>query len=630
MSASDYYNTERSGGGCYTPQQGQSPYPQQPTYHQQQQQQQHHLKYVDSNGGVDGERGLGSTLVGAGTGSYVGHKLGKGTVGTLLGGAVGAVAANTISHKIKGHHGKEHHGHHHGHHGPHGSLYGHAIADLLPVKEASSLDILPVPAVLAAQVAITAITVITVITATIATIATIATTATTATTALPVLDISAVLAVPMDTMGPSKSMDYLSKDISANAPEDGSTNFNRVHSDDNSHPPRANGTSGQINRSTTTGGSAARGRGAGSVRGRGQAASRERGGTPRTVKRLRIQYEDNLDDDDGGEINDTENKKGNNSQKRAPISEPESPPAEVSRRKTSLRDRLIKGEYEPQAIGMRAYNMKKAAAANATRTLPTPVDARKPLSREFLVPIGPRQEVAVTSSQHVNSIMSSNNAVDVRPNTRIAHKSTPIHQLHFPEALLLSIKQKMMKWEAKEHAPSSVFVVARIVESDIVDMHVFTTLREATADALHVMAHEHPEAFASGPNEDDDGNEIKPGKSEPTSAVIQQILTRPDFQQVPMTTDQSNARTSDVEEDSMFVIKTENPEPPPPSRIADPRPDSNSRGELLLRDAPEPIYVFCGEYKIPSFGLKMEARRTDGAAVKVSVHLKNLRKPAHN
>ncbi|KAI0880559.1 uncharacterized protein GGS22DRAFT_174694 [Annulohypoxylon maeteangense] len=85
--------------------------------------------------GEDGERGLGATLIGGGAGGFLGHKLGKGKLGTMLGSAVGAVAANMIEHKFErknsnqshqshqshGSHGSHGHGHgHHSHHGSHG------------------------------------------------------------------------------------------------------------------------------------------------------------------------------------------------------------------------------------------------------------------------------------------------------------------------------------------------------------------------------------------------------------------------------------------------------------------------------------------------------------------------------
>ncbi|KAI0905010.1 hypothetical protein F4823DRAFT_633332 [Ustulina deusta] len=376
-----------------------------------------------------------------------------------------------------------------------------------------------------------------------------------------------------------------------------------------------------------------RGRGAGSLRGRGGG----RGGTSRSAKRARPSRSDDLDDneanEDDEEVDEAPKRRGKKRQKATPITGPKNPPVEIHRRKTSLRDRLIKGDYEPQAVGMRVYNMKKAAAAaaaaaNAAQAPATPASARHP-PREFLTPVEPRQETTTTPAPAANNLASGNTAADNQPNPRIAYKSTPTHQLHFPEALVLALKQNTSKWEAKEHAQSSVFVVARIVESDIADMHVFTSLRDATADALYMIVHEHPEAFALRRDKDDDGKEIKLERSEQASTVIQQITARPAFRQVPKTADQSNANGDGVEEDdSLFVVKTEYPERPRPPRITDPHPDFNGRGELLLRDAPEPTYVFWGRYKICSFGLKMEARRADGAAVKVSVHLKNLRKPA--
>jgi hypothetical protein len=224
----------------------------------------------------------------------------------------------------------------------------------------------------------------------------------------------------------------------------------------------------------------------------------------------------------------------------------------------------------------------------------------------------------------------------------------------------------MRKWEGKQHSGSIVFVVARIVDSDIADMRVFSTLQDATVDALHMMVNEHPEAFALPRTTDDDGNEVKPPKVERATSVIRDIAARPDFMQVPradVVIDRANgnqyvgSRSADNQytssqsagtqhathrntgeqtmgpetdvEDSLFVIKPETPEWPRQSRIAQPQPYLNDRGEMLLGDGPEPIYVFWGRYKISSFCLKMEARRVDGAAIKVSVHLKNLRKPDH-
>lgn len=74
-------------------------------------------------GGVEGDadRGLGATLVGGGAGGFLAHKFGKGTLGTVLGSAVGAIAANALEDRMgKGKkHGKHGHGHHAGGHGQH-------------------------------------------------------------------------------------------------------------------------------------------------------------------------------------------------------------------------------------------------------------------------------------------------------------------------------------------------------------------------------------------------------------------------------------------------------------------------------------------------------------------------------
>ena len=82
-------------------------------------------------GGAEGDadRGLGATLVGGGAGGFLAHKFGKGTLGTVLGSAVGAIAANALEDRMgkgkkHGKHGK--HGHGHGHYGGggHGQNHG--------------------------------------------------------------------------------------------------------------------------------------------------------------------------------------------------------------------------------------------------------------------------------------------------------------------------------------------------------------------------------------------------------------------------------------------------------------------------------------------------------------------------
>ncbi|RYC59091.1 hypothetical protein CHU98_g7131 [Xylaria longipes] len=373
-----------------------------------------------------------------------------------------------------------------------------------------------------------------------------------------------------------------------------------------------------------------RGRGTSSARGRGQVMPRGRSGASRTAKRSRARRDaDDPGDDDG------DNDKAPKSTKKRKSDAPDPPvvyPVEIHRRKTSLRERLIKGIYEPQAIGMRVYNMKKAAAAAAAAQ--AEADSRNP-PRQFLVPIGPHPNAMTRHplpNNSANTTANTDNAADIPPNPRIAYKSTPIHQLHFPEGLALALKQNMIKWEGKQHSENLVFVVSHLIDGDHAGMHVFSTLRDAMADAIWMMMNEHPEAFALPPDVDADGVEIKHEKYQRATSLLRDINARPSFAQVPMPAapnSQGHGSVTDLEdEDSLFVVKEENPEMPRPPRFASPRPDANDRGELLLGDAPEPTYVFCGKFRIVSYGLKMEARRVDGAAVKVSVHLKNLRRPA--
>ncbi|KAI0015013.1 hypothetical protein F4780DRAFT_784558 [Xylariomycetidae sp. FL0641] len=90
----------------------------------------------DEERGEDGERGLGATLIGGGAGGVLGHKMGKGKLGTLLGSAVGAVAANIIEHKL------EERRNSHGHHNPygHGSSHHGSSGGLLVMDMATTID----------------------------------------------------------------------------------------------------------------------------------------------------------------------------------------------------------------------------------------------------------------------------------------------------------------------------------------------------------------------------------------------------------------------------------------------------------------------------------------------------------
>lgn len=76
---------------------------QQPPYHDPNQQYgaqpQGYGDQTHGQPGAEGDRGLGSTLVGGAGGAFVGNKLGGGTLGTLGGALLGAVGANMISDK---------------------------------------------------------------------------------------------------------------------------------------------------------------------------------------------------------------------------------------------------------------------------------------------------------------------------------------------------------------------------------------------------------------------------------------------------------------------------------------------------------------------------------------------------
>jgi len=260
----------------------------------------------------------------------------------------------------------------------------------------------------------------------------------------------------------------------------------------------------------------------------------------------------------------------------------------------------------------------------------------------------------------------------LQQNRRIAYKSTPVSQFHYPESLLRALKQNLIKFNSKKHSDRLVFVLVRLVGEQIEDMRVFDQLNDATTEALYAMVHEHPEAFAiPAQTTTEHGREVKSEPSESASSVIAQLNARPDFMQVPQAGRSSNSNSTAFasvadqyqdqnaetnastaanirdEADTLFVIKEEDAEQPRPHRIqaavnsgrgrgrAAKRPrtveaqqDGNDNEEDEEGEEGEPVFVYWGDWKISSFGLKLEAYRGDGTSVKVSVHLKNRREPA--
>ncbi|KAI1358194.1 hypothetical protein F5Y08DRAFT_345955 [Xylaria arbuscula] len=307
--------------------------------------------------------------------------------------------------------------------------------------------------------------------------------------------------------------------------------------------------------------------------------------------------------------------------------EPEDEIFEFLRRKTSLRERLIKGQYEPQNRGMRVHMMKKKAAAQVPAP---PVDTGNN-QREFLVPKKPRKINSAVQAARDPKI--SENAAEVQPDPHIAYKSTPIHQLQFPKALVLAIQKNANNWRAKKHSPNSVFVVLRIVGDSVKDTHIFESLSDATADALHMVAYKHPELFTLTRDRGDNGRGVKVEESERVSTALKRVTAPPISKLIRPSPKKSRKVVPDTSSDSVtegvsgghpvYLIKDEDPELPPPPRIPEPQPESNKQG---LNDAPEPTYVFRGKHNIAHFGLKIEASRPDGVMVKIHVRHNTMRK----
>lgn len=90
---------------------GHSPYPPQQGHEQYQQggasasyygagAPQHQQGYAPGPGGPEGDRGLGSTLLGGAAGGFAGHKMGGGFLGTAGGAVLGAVGMNMATHEV--------------------------------------------------------------------------------------------------------------------------------------------------------------------------------------------------------------------------------------------------------------------------------------------------------------------------------------------------------------------------------------------------------------------------------------------------------------------------------------------------------------------------------------------------
>ncbi|KAJ6031005.1 hypothetical protein N7540_001737 [Penicillium herquei] len=56
--------------------------------------------YAPGPGGAEGDRGLGSTLVGGAAGGFAGHQMGGGFLGTAGGAILGAVGMNMATHEV--------------------------------------------------------------------------------------------------------------------------------------------------------------------------------------------------------------------------------------------------------------------------------------------------------------------------------------------------------------------------------------------------------------------------------------------------------------------------------------------------------------------------------------------------
>ncbi|RYP88852.1 hypothetical protein DL769_000218 [Monosporascus sp. CRB-8-3] len=223
-----------------------------------------------------------------------------------------------------------------------------------------------------------------------------------------------------------------------------------------------------------------------------------------------------------------------------------------------------------------------------------------------------------------------------QPEREIASKSTAFHQLYFPSQLNRGAKANAHRWNDRPSRPGqTVFVLTHQVDDEILETRVYVALKDANADVLKIMAHDHPEAFAVSSverhNGDDGGENVKVKLEEPERAqsVLRDMEARPTaLDRRVLRVEEGGAKGPITVEESHVIIKDEDPE----NGLLDatqpnPLPETNRRGEILLCMGPDVKYCYWGEWKFVSHCLKMEARMRDGKRIKVFASLKNLRKP---
>ncbi|CAJ2512524.1 Uu.00g055390.m01.CDS01 [Anthostomella pinea] len=253
----------------------------------------------------------------------------------------------------------------------------------------------------------------------------------------------------------------------------------------------------------------------------------------------------------------------------------------------------------------------------------TPERRREP-AREFLVSAGPSATPDIPRPPPRRYGTDSG----FQPNRTVATEDTPVHQLYYPLSLSLALKKDEHIWNDKQgnRSENTVFVLIHQVDDDNEEVFVYLSPTEANVHALELMVKKHPTAFALPRIEE---AEVKKEEYERASSVARKIglRTAVQSQQIIRVSDAESGNASQHVVEEHVWIKSEDPEDQFRARAPDVRPDTNNRGEILLGMGPEIKYIYWGDWKIVSHGLKMEARQLDETRTKITVSLKNLRKP---
>ncbi|KAI1332324.1 hypothetical protein F5Y16DRAFT_394398 [Xylariaceae sp. FL0255] len=153
-------------------------------------------------------------------------------------------------------------------------------------------------------------------------------------------------------------------------------------------------------------------------------------------------------------------------------------------KKSTVRARLLRGNFQPQMMGMRVYKARKAQEAEAE------AEANRPFEYGLVplkLPVPPR---------NVDGTYGDLAPVDLGLyNIRAADEKVSKAQLFFTRELIDDFKNHVFDM-MQTKGFTDHYIVTRMLETKILDMHIAPNPHDAMAIAIHKLVMEHPRAFA--------------------------------------------------------------------------------------------------------------------------------------